>query len=82
MNRAVFQKKSLQFMLHCLVWLGLLAFPLLLVQSESRFNMRMLNNIWTSTFMGRHGMGTRQGQGHWAWWRYAWIGIDNCGCLT
>ena len=51
MNRAVFQKKSLQFMLHCLVWLGLLAFPLLLVQSESRFNMRMLNNIWTSTFM-------------------------------
>ena len=51
MNHTLLQKKSLQYTLHGLVWLGLLAFPLILVQSDSRFNMRMLNHIWISIIM-------------------------------
>lgn len=43
--------KVFNIWLHVLVWLGLLAFPLLLIQSDNVFNIRILNHIWLSVIM-------------------------------
>ncbi len=51
MSRSTFHKKGLRFTIHFLVWVGLLAFPLILVQSDVRYSMRLLNNVWISIIM-------------------------------